>query len=56
MRWLSNIKTGGEPPDGFVGERRVLYERYQAVLRRCAAVDFDDLLIYGRKLLQEFEG
>lgn len=55
MDWLSRAKMRGEGPSKFLGEMGAMYRAYQDTLRRCAAVDFDDLLLMGRHLLKECE-
>lgn len=55
MEWLSLSKTRGERPENFLDRRAVVYAAYQETLRRCATVDFDDLLLMGRSLLRDCE-
>jgi DNA helicase-2/ATP-dependent DNA helicase PcrA len=60
---LGDAKTGGLSPEEYFRTARdplaekvaVVYERYEAALRRANALDFDDLLLETVRLLARFE-
>ena len=53
FKWLERVKGRGLPPQAFQSYEGVAYSNYQRLLREAAAVDFGDLLIHVRDLLQD---